>query len=89
MQGRTKKLAISTTAVVVVLSVLALAKYFNAGLAFAVDNSCRLAAALPNLTNLSEHLNTGQYRSFFENISLVAFLLLLALWRTLFLKKQQ
>jgi len=71
MLSRTKKLAISTTAVVVVLSVLALAKYFNAPLlAFARKQG-------------------GQYGSFFENISLVAFLLLLLLWRVLFLRRPQ
>jgi hypothetical protein len=89
MFSRFKTLAIFAAVVAVVLSVLVLAKYFNAGLAFAVDNSHRLAAALPNLTNLSEHLDTGQYRSYLKDIALVAFLFLLLLWRVLLLRRSQ
>jgi len=79
MNSRFKILALFITAVIVILTVLA-------GLTFAVDNSCKLAAAL---TNLSAYIHAGQYRSCIKDISLVAFLFLLVLWRTLFLKKQQ
>jgi len=61
MHNRIKKLAISASAVVIVLSMLALAI-------------------------LSGYLNSGQYGSFFENAALVAFLLLMLLWRTLFFR---
>jgi hypothetical protein len=89
MHSRIKTLAISAAVVAVVLSVLVLAKYFNTGLALAVNNSHRLAAALPNLTNLSEHLDIGQYRSYLKDIAFVAFLFLLLLWRVLFLGRSQ
>lgn len=89
MHRRIKTLAISATVVAAVLSALVLAKYFNTGLAFAVDNSHRLAAALPNLTNLSKYLDISQYRSYLKDIALIAFLLLLLLWRALFLGRPQ
>jgi CRP-like cAMP-binding protein len=89
MHRRIKTLAISAAVVAVVLSVLVLAKYFNAGLALAVANSHRLAAALPNLTNLSEHLDIGRYRSYLKDIALIAFLFLLLLWRALLLRRSQ
>jgi len=79
MHSRFKILALFVTAVIVILTVLA-------GLTFAANNSFKLSAVL---TNLSAYIHAGQYRSYIENASLVAFLLLLALWRTLFLKKQQ
>ncbi len=56
MHSGIRRLAIFGAVIVVVLSVLALAKYFNIGLAFAKD------------------------------LSLVAFLLLMVLWRVLFFR---
>ena len=85
MQSRIKTLAV----VVVILSVLALAKYLNAGLTSVVDNGCKLATALPHLTNLSRYLNSRQYQFYIEDLSLIAFLLLLVLWRALFLRRLQ
>jgi hypothetical protein len=89
MHRRIKILTISAAVVAVVLFVLVLAKYLNASLALAVDNSHRLAAALPNLTNLSEYLDTGRYRSYLKEIAFVAFLFLLLLWRALLLRRSQ
>jgi peroxiredoxin len=83
MPDRFKILALFVIAVIVILSV-------SAGLAFAVDSSCKVAAVLlSNLTILSEFLHSGQYRSFIKDLALVAFLLLLLFWRTIFLGKQQ
>ena len=76
MHSRTKLLTISVTAVVVVLSVFV-------GLAYAVNNSYKLAAAL---TNLSTYINNCSYH---KDIALVAFLFLLLLWRALLLRRSQ
>jgi hypothetical protein len=89
MHKKIKTLAIFVTVVTVVLSISVLAKYFNAGLALAVNNSHRLAAALPNLTNLREHLNISQYLSYLKDVDFIAFLFLLLLWRTLLLRMSQ
>jgi len=86
MHSRFKTLAIFAAVVAVVLSVLVLAKYFNAGSALAVNNSHRLAAAL---TNLSAYIHAGQYRSYLKDTALVAFLFLLLLWRALLLRRSQ
>lgn len=86
MHSRIKTLAIFAAVVAVVLSVLVLAKYFNAGSAFAADNSFKLSAAL---TNLSAYIHAGQYRSYLKDIALVAFLFLLLLWRALLLRRSQ
>jgi hypothetical protein len=79
MCSRFKILALFATAIIVILTVLA-------GLTFAADNSSKLAAAL---TNLSAYIHAGQYRSYIKDISSVAFLLLLLLWRVLFLRRSQ
>jgi len=75
--------------VVVVLSLLALARYFNAGLTFVVENGCKLTAALPGLANLSKYLNSRQYQIYIEDLSLIAFLILLVYWRAFFLRRLQ
>jgi hypothetical protein len=83
MPGKFKILVIFAMAVIVILSV-------SAGLALAVDSSCKVAAVLlSNLTNLSEYLHSSQYRSLIKDLALVAFLLLLLFWRTIFLGRQQ
>jgi hypothetical protein len=79
MFSRFKTLAIFTTAIIVTLTVLA-------GLTFAADNSSKLAVAL---INLSAYLDIGQYRSYLKDIALIAFLLLLLLWRALLLRRSQ
>ena len=79
MHSRFKILAIFATSVVVVLFVLA-------GLAFASDNSFKLAAALPNVT---KYLSLSQCWSYFGDLARVAFLFLMVLWRVLFLRKLQ
>lgn len=79
MHSRFKILAIFVTVVIVVLSALT-------GLAFAADNSFRLAAALPNIT---KYLSLSQCWSYFGDLGRVAFLFLLVLWRLLFLRKLQ
>lgn len=74
--------------VVVVLSVLlALAKYFNAGLTFIADNSYKLTTALSHLTNLSKCLNCAKYQLYIKDLSIIALLLLLISWRLFFLRK--
>ena len=83
MQSRIKIL------VIVVLSLLALARYFNSGLTFVVENSCKLTAALPGLTNLSKCLSSRQYQIYIEDLSLIAFLILLVSWRTFFVRRLQ
>jgi hypothetical protein len=83
MPGKFKILVIFAMAVIVILSV-------SAGLAFAVDSGCKVAAVLlSNLTTLSGYLHSGQYRSFIKDLALIAFLLLLLFWRTIFLGRQQ
>jgi hypothetical protein len=90
-----KRLAISAVVVAAVLFVLVsawgwltpLAKYFNASLALAIDNSRRLGAALPSLTNLREHLDISKFRSYLKDTALVALLFLLLLWRALLIKR--
>ena len=79
MLSRFKILALFATVIIVILTVLA-------GLTFAADNSCKLAAAL---TNLSAYIHVGQYRSYIKDISSVAFLFLLLLWRVLLLRRSQ
>ncbi len=79
MFSKFKTLALFATAIIVILTVLA-------GLTFAADNSSKLAAAL---TNLSAYIHTGQYISYIKDISLVAFLFLLLLWRALLLRRSQ
>jgi ABC-type proline/glycine betaine transport system permease subunit len=76
---RFKTLALFATAIIVILTVLA-------GLTFAADNSSKLAVAL---INLSAYINTDQYRSSLKDIALVAFALLLLLWRALLLRRSQ
>jgi hypothetical protein len=72
-------LALFATAIIVILTVLA-------GLTFAADNSSKLAVAL---TNLSAYINTDQHRSSLKDIAIVAFALLLLLWRALLLRRSQ
>lgn len=79
MHSRFKTLLLILTAIIVILTVLA-------GLAFAADNSSKLAAVL---TNLSAYLDISQYRSYLKDIALIAFLLLLLLWRVLLLRRSQ
>ena len=79
MHSRFKILAIFATVVIVVLSVLA-------GLAFAVDNSFKLAATLPNVT---KYLSLSQCWSYFGDLARIAFLFLLVFWRVFFLRRQQ
>jgi hypothetical protein len=79
MHSRFKILAIFVTAIIVILTVLA-------GLTLAADNSSKLAAAF---TNLSAYLDIGQYRSYLKDIALIAFLVLLLLWRALLLRRSQ
>jgi hypothetical protein len=79
MNSRFKIIALFITTVIIILTVLA-------GLTFAADNSSKLAAAI---TNISAYIYAGQYYSCIKDISLVTFVFLLALWRTLFLKRQQ
>jgi hypothetical protein len=79
MHRRFKILAIFATAITVILTVLA-------GLTFAADNRIKLAAAL---TNLSAYLHASQYISYIKDISFVAFLFLLLLWRALLLRRSQ
>lgn len=72
-------LTIFAFAIVVILSV-------SASLAFAVDNTCRLAAALPNIT---KYLSFNQYCSYIKDLPFVAFLFLLLFCRVFFLRKLQ
>jgi hypothetical protein len=74
--------------VVVILSVLAFAKQLNASLIFVIDKGCKLPITLPSLTNLSRYLNSRQHQLCIEDISLIAFLLLLLSWRLFFLTRQ-
>jgi hypothetical protein len=77
-----KTLALFVTAIIVILTVLA-------GLTFAVNNSCGLAAVLPNLANLNEYFDTSQCPSCITGLIFIAFLFLLFLWRAFFLREQQ
>jgi hypothetical protein len=89
MHRRIKTLAIFAAVVAIVLSVLVLAKYFNAGLASAGNNSHRLAAAPPNPTNIREHLDISRYLSYLKDTAFIALLFLLPLWRVVLLRKSQ
>jgi len=87
MEGKIKRLVILSISFIVILSVLGLVKYFNIGLGIASGDSSKLALTVPNLTHLSRHLDGGQYQFDIRNICLAAYLFMLILFRSLFLRK--
>lgn len=87
MLRKIKRLAIFTTVLVVVLSVLALAKYGDIELGFAADTGHKLMIKLPDLTYLSAYLNGRQYQFNIEKVCLPAFFLLLVISRGLLIRR--
>jgi hypothetical protein len=82
MYSRFKILALFATAFVVVMFLLT-------GLTFAVDNAHRLAVVLPRVAGLTSYFNPDQCRSYIKGLIFIAFLLLMFLWRALFLQEQK
>ena len=88
MKTRTKKSAIRTALLSVVLFALILTKYSNIGFPSAAI-ARQLAVAASNLVHLTKSLNLSQYHLDIGNMCLVAFLVLLFLWRSLLIRKAQ
>lgn len=86
MLRKIKKIAFFTTVVIVVLSVLGLAKYLDIELDFAANTGHKLMLRLPNLTHLSTYLNGRQYQFNTEKVCLPAFLFLLLMSRCLLIR---
>ena len=88
MKTRTKKSAIRTALLSIVLFALILTKYSNIGFPSAAI-ARQLAVAASNLVHLTKSLNLSQYHLDIGNMCLVAFLVLLFLWRSLLIRKAQ
>lgn len=87
MLRKIKKLAIFTTVLVIVLSILGLAKYGDIDLGFAADTGHKLMIKLPDLTHLSAYLNGCEYQFNIEKICVPAFFFLLLISRGLLIKR--
>jgi len=88
MRRRTKKSAIRITLLAVVLSALILTRYSNIGFPSAAI-ARQLAVAASNLVHLTKSLNFSQYNLEIGNMCLVAFVVLLFLWRSLLIRRAQ
>jgi len=88
MKRRTKKSAIWAALIAVVLSAFILTKYSSIGFPSAAI-ARQLAVAASNLVHLTKSLNLSQYHLETGNMCLVAFLVLLFLWRSLLIRKAQ
>lgn len=88
MKTRTKKSAIRTALLSVVLFALILTKYSSNGFPSAAI-ARQLAVVASNLVHLTKSLNLCQYNLEIGNICLVAFVVLLFLWRSLLIRKAQ
>ena len=87
MRRKIKKLAVFTTVVVVVLSVLGVVKYLNIELDSAVNTGHNLTLTLPSVPLLSTYLNSRQYRFNIENVCITGFVFLLLVSRGLLIRK--
>lgn len=88
MNRKIKKSAIWAALIAVVLSALILIKDSSIGFPSAAI-ARQLAAAASNLVHLTKSLNLSQYNLDCSNICLIAFLVLLFLWRSLLIRKAQ
>ena len=88
MRNNVKTLVVLTVLLVIVLSLLVMTKYFNAGLALTIKGG-ELAVTVPNLAHLSKYLNGCRYQLDIMNTLVVPFILLLLFWRTLLLRRKR
>ena len=87
MRSNVKTLVVLTVLLVIVLSFLVMAKYFNAGVALTIKGG-ELAVTAPNLVHLSKYLNGCRYQLDIRNTFVVPFVFLLLLWRITLIRRK-
>jgi hypothetical protein len=81
-----KRLAKWGILVVVVILLVCLLKYFDAGLGFTANSGHKLTLKVPDVTHLSRYLDGSEYQISVQNMCATGLVMLLISMRILFLR---